>query len=98
MAHSFIQAHDDETLAFERFARARPFDVVLLIDTYDTGRGARRVVELAPRLARDGIAIRGVRIDGGDLAQHARRVRAILDDGGPGDVQIFAGRRGPTVG
>ena len=90
MAHSFIQAHDDEVLAFERFARARPRDLVLLIDTYDTERGARRVVELAPRLAQDGIAIRGVRIDSGDLAEHARRVRAILDAGGLGKVQIFA--------
>lgn len=90
MAHSFIQAHDDESLAFEHFARARPRDLVLLIDTYDTERGARRVVELAPRLARDGIVIRGVRIDSGDLAGHARQVRAILDAGGLSDVQIFA--------
>jgi len=90
MAHSFIQAHDDEGLAFEHFARARPRDLVLLIDTYDTERGARRVVELAPRLARDGIVIRGVRIDSGDLAEHARRVRAILDAGGLSGVQIFA--------
>jgi len=90
MAHSFIQAHDDEGLAFEHFARARPRDLVLLIDTYDTERGARRVVELAPRLAQDGIAIRGVRIDSGDLAEHARRVRAILDAGGLSGVQVFA--------
>lgn len=90
MAHSFIQAHDDEGLAFEHLARARPRDLVLLIDTYDTERGARRVVELAPGLARDGIVIPGVRIDSGDLAEHARRVRAILDAGGLSGVQIFA--------
>ncbi|WP_342239004.1 hypothetical protein [Inquilinus sp. OTU3971] len=90
MAHSFIQAHDDEGLAFEHFARARPRDLVLLIDTYDTEWGARRVVELASRLARDGIVIRGVRIDSSDLAEHVRRVQAILDTGGLGRVQIFA--------
>ncbi|WP_342238584.1 nicotinate phosphoribosyltransferase [Inquilinus sp. OTU3971] len=90
MAHSFIQAHDDETLAFERFARARPRDLVLLIDTYDTERGVQRVVELAPRLAGNGVIVRGVRIDSGDLAEHARRVRAILDAGGLGKVQVFA--------
>ena len=50
MAHSFIQAHDDETLAFEHFARSHPQGLVLLIDTYDTERAARRVVALAPRL------------------------------------------------
>jgi nicotinate phosphoribosyltransferase len=31
-----------------------------------------------------------VRIDSGDLALHARRVRAILDEGGLGAVRIFA--------
>ncbi len=82
MAHSFVQVHDDETQAFENFARARPDGVILLIDTYDTEAGARKVVELAPRLAADGISIRGVRIDSGDLAASAFKVRGILDDGG----------------
>jgi nicotinate phosphoribosyltransferase len=75
--------------AFENFARARPQGVILLIDTYDTENGARKVVELAPRLAADGIAIRGVRIDSGDLTAMARKVRAILDDGGLKDVIIL---------
>jgi nicotinate phosphoribosyltransferase len=90
MAHSFIQAHDDESAAFLNFARARPEHAVLLIDTYDTERGARKVVELAPRLAGQGVKVRGVRIDSGDLAAHARKVRRILDQGGLGEVTIFA--------
>lgn len=90
MAHSFIQAHEDETLAFERFARARPDQVTLLLDTYDTEAAAQKVVTLAPRLARDGIIVRGVRLDSGDLAVHARQVRAILDGGGLRQVRIFA--------
>ena len=89
MAHSFVQVHDDEMQAFENFARARPDGVILLIDTYDTEAGARKVVELAPRLQADGIAIRGVRIDSGDLTAMARKVRAILDDGGLKDVIIL---------
>ncbi|NIR43992.1 MAG: nicotinate phosphoribosyltransferase, partial [Gemmatimonadetes bacterium] len=87
---SFIQAHDDEVEAFENFARSRPDDVVLLIDTYDTEAAAEKVVELAPRLERDGITVRGVRLDSGDLADHARKVRRILDEGGLKDVTIFA--------
>jgi nicotinate phosphoribosyltransferase len=90
MAHSFIQAHDDEVQAFLNFARARPEHTTLLIDTYDTERGAERVVALAPRLAELGIEIRGVRLDSGDLAEHARRVRRILDGGGLREVAIFA--------
>jgi nicotinate phosphoribosyltransferase len=89
MAHSFIQVHDDEMTAFENFARSRPEVVILLIDTYDTEAGARKVVELAPKLKADGIAIRGVRIDSGDLSAMAKKVRGILDAGGLKDVIIL---------
>jgi nicotinate phosphoribosyltransferase len=90
MAHSYVQAHASESAAFERFARAHPENAVLLIDTYDTERAARKVVDLARRLAVDGIRIKGVRIDSGDLGEHARRVRAILDAGGCAELTIFA--------
>jgi len=90
MTHAFVQAHDDESAAFEAFARSRPDNVVLLIDTYDTEAGARKVVDLAPRLAADGIKVAGVRLDSGDLAAHAVAVRRILDEGGLGHVRILA--------
>jgi nicotinate phosphoribosyltransferase len=90
MAHSFVQAHTDEVEAFERFARSHPGHVVLLLDTYDTEAAAERVVGLAPRLAQQGITVRGVRLDSGDLAEHARRVRRILDAGGLPHVAIVA--------
>jgi nicotinate phosphoribosyltransferase len=89
MAHSFIQVHTDEALAFENYARSRPDGVILLIDTYDTEEGARKVVALAPKLKADGISIRGVRIDSGDLIAAARKVRAILDAGGLPDLIIL---------
>jgi nicotinate phosphoribosyltransferase len=90
MAHSYVQAHADEADAFRHFARAHPENAVLLIDTYDTERAAHKVVALARELRQDGIAIKGVRIDSGDLAAHARRVRAILDAGGFAGITIFA--------
>jgi nicotinate phosphoribosyltransferase len=90
MAHSFIQAHDSEVEAFERFARGHRGPVVLLIDTYDTETGARRVVEIARRLADAGATIHSVRIDSGDLDQLSRRVRSILDAGGCPHIGIFA--------
>ena len=89
MAHSLIQAHDREEDAFERFAIAQPGNVVLLIDTYDTEAAAHKLVKLAPRLREYGITIKGVRIDSGDLAEHARRVRRILDAGGLAEVTLF---------
>jgi nicotinate phosphoribosyltransferase len=90
MAHSFVQAHADETDSFRSFARAQPGNVVLLIDTYDTEAAAHKVVALAPELAARGIAIKGVRLDSGDLGELARRVRRVLDDGGLQTTTIFA--------
>ena len=90
MAHSFIQAETDELTAFEHFARSHPQANTLLIDTYDTEAAARSIVPLARKLAADGIHIRAVRLDSGDLSVHARRVREILDAGGFGSIEIFA--------
>jgi nicotinate phosphoribosyltransferase len=90
MAHSFIQAHEDEAVAFEHFARSHPANVILLIDTYDTEAAAAKVAALARKLRAEGIAVKGIRIDSGDLGFHARLVRRILDDGGAPEVTVFA--------
>jgi nicotinate phosphoribosyltransferase len=90
MAHSFIEAFDDEMAAFAAFAKSRPNNIVLLLDTYDTEAAARKVVALAPRLKAAGITIRGVRLDSGDLVPLSRSVRQILDAGGLTEVTIFA--------
>jgi nicotinate phosphoribosyltransferase len=90
MAHSFIQAFDDESEAFVAFGETRPDHLMLLIDTYDTERAARKLVDLAPRLKAAGITISGVRLDSGDLIALSKSVRNILDQGGLHGVSIFA--------
>ncbi len=90
MAHSFVQAHEDEGSALERFARAKPKAPTLLLDTYDTEAAARKVVALAPRLSADGIGIGAVRLDSGDLVALSKSVRRILDAGGLAQVRIIA--------
>jgi nicotinate phosphoribosyltransferase len=60
-----------------------------LLDTYDTEAAAHKVVKLAPGLAADGIRIRAVRLDSGDLIALSKRVRRILDEGGLAEVMIF---------
>ncbi|HWV47325.1 MAG TPA: nicotinate phosphoribosyltransferase, partial [Nitrospira sp.] len=90
MAHSFVQAHEDEIVAFEHFAQTQPTNVILLIDTYDTEAAADKVVSLALTLKTKGITVKGVRLDSGDLADHARKVRRVLDEGGLPHAQIFA--------
>jgi nicotinate phosphoribosyltransferase len=90
MAHSFVQAHDDEAEAFENFADANSGDIVLLIDTYETEAAAEKVTRLATAWKERGIKIKGVRIDSGDLGAEARKVRTILDKAQLRDITIFA--------
>lgn len=90
MAHSFVQAHATELAAFAAFARIHPQATTLLIDTYDTEAAAATLVPLAHALHAEGITIRAVRLDSGDLLAHARQVRAILDSGGLPGIKIFA--------
>ena len=90
MAHSFVMGYDDEAAAFRDFARQFPDSSVLLIDTYDTEEGAAVAARVATDLASEGVEIRGVRLDSGDVAHLSRRVRAILDEAGHPGIQIFA--------
>ncbi len=90
MAHSFVQAHDDEAQAFIDFARAFPKGTIFLVDTYDTEAGVRKVVKLAPQLEREGISVRGIRLDSGDLGQLARAARCLLDEAGLRKAVVFA--------
>ena len=76
MAHSFIEAFEDEAAAFLAFAESRPKNLTLLIDTYDTEAAARKIVALAKRLEAKGISVGSVRLDSGDLVQLSRSVRA----------------------
>ncbi|WP_338148193.1 nicotinate phosphoribosyltransferase [Neoroseomonas eburnea] len=88
MAHSFVQAFAREADAFRAFAHHYP-ETILLVDTYDTAAGVRRVVELARELGA-AFRVRGIRLDSGDLAALARQARGILDHAGLTQVQIFA--------
>ncbi len=90
MAHSYVMAHDDERDAFRGFARSQPNNVVLLIDTYDTLAAVDKVVTLAEELEKEGIAIKAIRIDSGDLGELARAVRQRLDRAGRTEIGIFA--------
>ncbi|MEJ2686300.1 MAG: nicotinate phosphoribosyltransferase, partial [Gammaproteobacteria bacterium] len=90
MAHSFVEAHDDELAAFEHFVRTNPSAGTFLIDTYDTEAAAGRLAPLVQRLRTAGIEPRGVRLDSGDLSAHAHAVRRILDDNGLQGMQIFS--------
>ncbi|HKA93363.1 MAG TPA: nicotinate phosphoribosyltransferase, partial [Acidimicrobiia bacterium] len=89
MAHSYVMRFDHEAEAFLTYARDFPGRAIFLIDTYDTEQGARTAVEVAAKLEPE-LWPRAVRLDSGDIDHLSRSVRAILDEGGLADVQIFA--------
>lgn len=90
MAHSYVTSFPTEMESFAAYAAAFPDSTVLLLDTYDTVSGARKAVEIARRLAAQGKALVGVRLDSGNLAALSREVRAILDASGFPEVRILA--------
>lgn len=88
MAHSYIQVYEDEVAAFRTFAKRYP-GTTLLVDTYDTLEGVRRIIELSQTLGAD-FKVGAVRLDSGDLLALARETRALLDQAGLDGIEIFA--------
>lgn len=82
-SHAFVMACPSETEAFQRYHRAFPGEMLLLIDTYDTLQGVKRAIAL-------GDPLKGVRLDSGDLLALSREVRRMLDDAGYRDANIVA--------
>lgn len=88
MAHSYIQAHEDEAAAFEAFTSIYP-ETTLLVDTYDTPAGVQLVINLKRKM-KSHFRVRAVRLDSGDLGALAFQTRKMLDEAGLEDVTIFA--------
>lgn len=88
MAHSYVEAHDRERDAFRAFADTYP-ETILLVDTYNTLDGVRKVIDLAEERG-EAFRVRGIRLDSGDLAALAGDARRLLDEAGLEDVMIFA--------
>ena len=86
MAHSFVQAHDDEDQALRCFAGLYP-GTTLLVDTYDTLAAVKRLVKWLS--ANPGMEVGAIRLDSGDLESLARECRSILDDAGYPDIRII---------
>jgi len=90
-AHAWVQIHDSEQEAFDRYAEALPDDVTLLVDTYDTLLdGVPHAIATAKKLAEKGKRLKAIRLDSGDLAYLSKRARAMLDQAGLQHVKIVA--------
>ena len=85
-AHAFTMAHASEEEAFASQLDRAGTDTILLVDTYDIPAAIRTGVRLANERGAAGPG--GVRIDSGDLADEARKARALLDDLGATETRI----------
>lgn len=83
-AHMWTMAHASEEAAFEGYTAVFPSASILLIDTYDTLRGAERAAKIAQE------KLKGVRLDSGDLLALSRGVREVLDAHGNTSTRIVA--------
>lgn len=90
-AHSWIQDHNTEKEAFQKFADALPGQVSLLVDTYDTLKsGVPNAIKVAKHIEQQGKRMQSIRIDSGDLAYLSIQARKMLDDAGLNYVKIIA--------
>ncbi len=83
IAHSWVMAYDDEYESFQDFHKVFPDNTILLIDTFDTIKGAKLAAKIGKKL-------KGVRLDSGNITLLSKRVRKILDDAGLQQVKITA--------
>ena len=81
-SHAFTLGHPSEREAFASQVAALGTGTTLLVDTYDVPQGIRTAVEVA------GTDLGGIRLDSGDLADEARRARALLDSLGATSTKI----------
>lgn len=90
-AHAWIQGHDTEEEAFQKFAEALPNQVSLLVDTFDTLKsGVPNAIKTAKWLEANGKRMQSIRLDSGDLAYLSKRAREMLDEAGLSYVKIIA--------
>lgn len=87
MAHSFVEAFDDEAAAFDAYCDDVSGPYTFLVDTYDTRAGVTVAAEVIKRRGLSGEV--AVRLDSGDLAAEAAQARRILDAAGLPGVRIF---------
>jgi nicotinate phosphoribosyltransferase len=90
MAHSFIEAHESEEQAFRDYAALYRERAILLVDTYDSIEGIKTAARVARDFLGQGIKIRGIRLDSGDLVELSKFARACFKNEGLEFLSIFA--------
>ncbi len=86
MAHSWVAMFESEYEAFKRYAEIYPQNCVLLVDTYNVLKsGIPNAIKVFKEL---NPAVKGIRIDSGDITYLTKNARKMLDEAGLQDCKI----------
>lgn len=91
MAHSWVEAFENEYEAFLAYAQIYPNNCLLLVDTYDTLKsGVPNAIKVFQYMKDHGLPLNniGIRIDSGDLAYLSKVARKMLDEAGFKNAKI----------
>src|SRR5213596_865865 len=87
-AHSWIMFFENESEAFQTYAKAMPNNCVFVVDTYNSLDGVRHAIDIARRLRQNGHEMIGVRLDSGDRVALSIEMRRMLDKAGFTNAKI----------
>src|SRR4029450_12920778 len=87
-AHSWIMFFENESEAFEAYAKAMPNNCVFLVDTYNSLEGVCHAIDVAGRLRQNGHEMIGVRLASGDRVALSIETRRMLDEAGFTNAKI----------
>jgi len=92
MAHSWIQLFGDEYEAFKAYAETYPDNCTLLVDTYNVLKsGVPNAIRVAKEVLEPmGKALKGIRLDSGDISYLSKECRSVLDSAGLQQCKIVA--------
>lgn len=86
-AHAFVMFYEDELQAFKDYATAMPHNGIFLVDTYDTLEGVKKAIKACKQAD---VALKGIRLDSGDMAWLSIEARKLLDAAGFTEAKIAA--------
>src|SRR5437762_5640482 len=87
-AHSWIMFFENESEAFQTYAKAMPNNCVFVVDTYNSLDGVRHAIDIARRLRQNGHEMSGVRMDPGSSVALRIETRRMLDKAGFTNAKI----------
>lgn len=90
MAHAFIEMFPSEYEAFLAYAKSFPNNTTLLVDTFNVLKsGIPNAIRVHKEyLEPNGLALKAIRIDSGDLAYLTKEARRMLDEAGLTETKI----------